>query len=473
MKVKVGDIRPTQLLHTYGVGAMIDLPNIAAMVMGLDDWESANATPVGEERLLRAVRSQLGNQVSRLLLPPIEPESVIPSPLGAAPIGVPVAPFPQWFRCPWCELLAPLSSGLFELKTDPYRPDRARYIHINCTKPGAPPVVLPARFQIACSHGHLDDFPWIRFVHNGATGCNGPLRLAKVGVSDEAVDLLVKCVSCGAMRRMSDAFGDSVQGDPIFACRGRRPHLRDFEPSGCPDPAETILLGASNSWFAITLSALSIPTHVDRLPQLINDNWVVLQHATSREIVTAFRAIGNLKAFGDYTDDDVWAGIEAHRKGEVVSPEDSNLKPPEWEVFVAADPAVNTRDFLLRPVPAPKGSETHFDKVVMVERLREVRALTAFTRIESPGDYADPSEIPAKLKAPLSRTAPAWVPVSEVRGEGIFLQFSDTALTAWCRVVRERDAEFRQAHAAWRQARRIPNPASGYPGIRFGLIHSF
>ena len=31
---RVGDVRPTQLLHTYGVGAMVDLPNIAAMVMG-------------------------------------------------------------------------------------------------------------------------------------------------------------------------------------------------------------------------------------------------------------------------------------------------------------------------------------------------------------------------------------------------------------------------------------------------------
>ena len=26
---RVGDVRPTQLLHTYGVGAMVDLPNIA------------------------------------------------------------------------------------------------------------------------------------------------------------------------------------------------------------------------------------------------------------------------------------------------------------------------------------------------------------------------------------------------------------------------------------------------------------
>lgn len=71
---RVGDVRPTQLLHTYGVGAMVDLPNIAAMVMGLDDWKLQYATPVGEERLLAAVRGQLGLQVERLMLPPVDPD---------------------------------------------------------------------------------------------------------------------------------------------------------------------------------------------------------------------------------------------------------------------------------------------------------------------------------------------------------------------------------------------------------------
>lgn len=473
MKYKVGDVRPTQLLHTYGVGAMIDLPNIAAMVMGLDDWDTANATDVGEERLLRAVKAQLGNQTSKLLLPPIEPESAAPSPLGGTPVGVPVAAFPQWFRCPWCELLAPLSSGLFELKTDPYRPDRARFVHINCTKPGAPPVVLPARFQIACCHGHLDDFPWIRFVHNGATGCNGPLRLAKVGISDEAVDLLVKCVSCGGQRRMSDAFGDTPKTDPIFACRGRRPHLRDFEAEGCSEHAETILLGASNSWFPITLSALSIPTHVDKLPQLIEERWVVLQHVSQKEFVGPARAMGNLKGLEDYSDDEVWGAIEAKRSGEPAGADDANLKTPEWEVFVRADAAANTKDFLLRSVAPPKGFEAYFEKVVMVERLREVRALTAFTRIESPGDYADATEIPLSLRAPLSRSAPTWVPVSEVRGEGIFLEFKEEALASWCKKAAPRETELRRAHTAWRQARRIPNPSAGFPGLRYALIHSF
>jgi hypothetical protein len=470
---RVGDVRPTQLLHTYGVGAMVDLPNIAAMVMGLDDWKLQYATPVGEERLLAAVRGQLGRQVERLMLPPVDPDDSSRDPLNGPRIGVPVAAFPQWYRCPWCDLVAPLSSGLFELQADPYRPDRVRYRHTACNKSPNPPAVLPTRFQLACSHGHIDDFPWLRFTHSGATSCNGPLRLRKFGVGDEAANLMVHCDSCGTTRSLVEAFGDAAKDDPLFACRGRRPHLRDFEPGGCGEQAETMLLGASNSWFGITLSALSIPRHVDRLPQLIEEKWVTLQHVVSPEVLAAFRAVGNLRGFEEFDDTAVWRAIETKRSGAGTGIENTDLKEPEWQVFSMPDPSRNATDFELTPVAPPVGFEAYFEKVVRVERLREVRALVGFTRIESPGDYADPQDIPAELRAPLSRGAPSWVPVSEVRGEGLFLQFKRDVLIDWATKNAAREAEFRAAHSAWKTARAMPNPTEGFPGLRFALIHSF
>lgn len=470
---RVGDARPTQLLHTYGVGAMVDLPNIAAIVMGLDDWKLQYATPVGEERLLAAVRNQLGGQVECLMLPPLDPDESSRDPLNGARIGVPVAAFPQWYRCPWCDLVAPLSSGLFELQADAYRPDRVRYRHTACNKSPVPPAVLPTRFQLACKHGHMDDFPWLRFVHSGDKNCNGPLRLKKAGAGDDAANLLVECDTCGAKRSMVDAFGEAAESDPIFACRGRRPHLRDFESGGCLEQSETMLLGASNSWFGIMLSALSIPRHVDPLPQLVEDRWVTLQHVASPEVLAAFRAVGNLRGFEEFDDVRVWEAIQTRRSGAVPASESADLKEPEWEVFSSPYPSKNTTDFELTPVPSPSGFEAYFEKVVRVERLREVRALVGFTRIDSPGDYSDPNDIPADLRAPLSRGAPTWVPVSEVRGEGLFLHFKRDVLVAWAAKNASRDAEFLEAHRAWKTARAMPNPDEGYPGLRFALIHSF
>src|SRR5207245_3809884 len=125
-KFRVGELRPSQILFTYGIGAVVDLPYISTIVMGLEDWLNPYPEPIGEERLLQAVKSILGPQVSRLLSPPEAPEQEgIPNPFDeSATIGVPVAAFPRWMLCPRCRTLASLDSGLFQLKVDNYRADR-------------------------------------------------------------------------------------------------------------------------------------------------------------------------------------------------------------------------------------------------------------------------------------------------------------------------------------------------------------
>src|SRR5579885_1786191 len=76
-RTRVGEIRPSQLLRDFGVGALIDLPNISAVVLGLEDWESyyQQAQEISEERLLTFVRWWLGQQVARLRTPPVDRKS--------------------------------------------------------------------------------------------------------------------------------------------------------------------------------------------------------------------------------------------------------------------------------------------------------------------------------------------------------------------------------------------------------------
>src|SRR6266511_5273895 len=164
---RVGEIRPSQLLWSFGIGAVVALPNFSVMVLGADDWEEARDQAIGEERLLVAIRRSLGPQVARLLAPPPAPQSEGPyDPFGeAARIAVPGSTFPEWFRCPIFQLLAPLETRLFEFKPNPYRPDLARYVHALCSRAkGKPPTAVPARFLVACERGHMDDFPWVYFV---------------------------------------------------------------------------------------------------------------------------------------------------------------------------------------------------------------------------------------------------------------------------------------------------------------------
>lgn len=474
-KYRVGEVRPSQLLHTFGVGSIIDLPHLSVMVMGLDDWSPAYATEIGEERLLQAVQGQLGPQVKSLRVPPIQPEGSDNPFDGSAQIGVPVATFPRWMLCPHCRLLAPRDSDLFQLKSDPIRPDRARYVHANCSKAGAPPTVLPARFLVACEQGHLDDFPWHYFVHQGPSVCTGAIRLLELGVSGEAADIMVKCDACEALRRMSEAFGEEGK-QAMPACRGRHPHLRDFDEHGCDQQMKAILLGASNSWFGLTLTALSVPTEVDTLGQLVEAHWVTLEKVTSREVLTAFRAIGQLQPFIAVTDDALWAAIERKRGGGGGEADEArSLKAPEWQVFSTPAGALRLPDFQVSEVPPPPGYRSLLQRVVLVEKLREVSACIGFTRITSPGDFAESGDLPEEHRAPLSRRPSLWVPAAEVRGEGIFLQFDEQAIQDWVAqpAVQAFEHDAFKAHIQWRRARRLPEPRAGFPGVRYMLLHSF
>jgi hypothetical protein len=112
---------------------------------------------------------------------------------------------------------------------------------------------------------------------------------------------------------MAEAF-TAASRNPLPACRGRRPHLRDFDPDGCDETATTILLGASNSWFPITLTVLSVPRATDRLGQFVEDNWAVLEKTVSLEVLQAFRAIGQLSDFAEYTDEQVWEAIQKQKR---------------------------------------------------------------------------------------------------------------------------------------------------------------
>jgi len=475
---ELGELRPSQLIFTFGVGSLVDLPNMSALVMGLDDWDTSYCSEIQEDRLVAAIQKRLGPQMSRLYLPPIKLDGTDRDPAAPA-VGVPVVSFPRWMRCILCDTLATVESGVFKLVQDQYRPDKTEYVHGGCLKSqgGRPPSALSVRFLLACREGHLTDFPWLKFVHKGNVPCKpAALTLREYGASGDASDIVVKCHSCIAERRMADAF----DADTAFTCPGHHPHLRLIEPHGCIEPAKTILLGSSNGWFPTALSALSIPRATDRLGKLVEEQWGDLADLDSLDEV---RLVGKklkkfqslIPLFSEFKEEDIWAAIEAKRKGsgKHETPEE-DLKLPEWEVFSNPDSAAESKDFKLRRVAPPKGFEALFEHTVLVERIREVRALLGFTRIESNADFAEATSLKDGRLTPLWRESPTWLPASEVRGEGIFLRLREDVLMAWEArpEVQSLQQEFLDSHKAWRKLRKLEPFGEDFPGIRLVLLHS-
>jgi hypothetical protein len=238
---------------------------------------------------------------------------------------------------------------------------------------------------------------------------------------------------------------------------------------------KAILLGASNAWFPITLSSLFIPTTNGKLASLVEQHWGTLTPITTKEILAAFRQTPLLRPFSLFTDEEIWDAIQ-HKRNVVKKPShesELDLKTPEWLAFTNPGDVGWSQDFALKEKDVPSPFRDVIQRVVMVERIREVRALIGFTRIESPGDPDDVGGIPKDKRAPLSRKSPIWVPAAEVRGEGIFLQFREDALAKWISGNTARESDFLEAHKQWRKVRDIKPQEAGFPGLRYVLLHSF
>jgi hypothetical protein len=224
------------------------------------------------------------------------------------------------------------------------------------------------------------------------------------------------------------------------------------------------------------LTTLAIPTESARLEQLIEQHWGILQNLQNLQNVTLLRQIGQMSDFMGYGDDEIWQAIERKRQrdSQEVDESPTDLKAPEWQILSQPNPNNNNDDLRLRWAPAPSRYSHLLDKVVLVERLREVRALVGFTRIDSPGEL-DENPDAVGVRAPLSRQQPAWVPATDVRGEGIFLQFQEQAIQQWLAKseLAAYNSHFRGSHRTWRPVRGIQPEDDNYPGLRYVRLHSF
>lgn len=478
-KTAVGSVRPSQLLWTYGPGALIDLPNVSVITLGIDVWEKDRCQPLIENRLLAAVQKVLGPQVESLRMPPFTKGDSVDPFSAEANVGVPVRPFPRWLRCVKCGLLSPYDSGLFELKESRYRPEATRFVHQGCRgskgdQPAKDADAVPARFLLACKNGHLDDFPWQWFVHSGPRDCIGTLRFYESGASLQTENLWVKCDTCGAARNMAQAFG-RIGKENLPGCRGRHPHLDQFELD-CDAEPRAVLLGATNSWFPISLSALAIPQAKDGLAQLVEDGWSFFGDLDEPEevllTIKLLKKTGSLPGIDQYSAEAIWAAIEAYRSGGDEGVTEADIKGPEWRVLIEPSPVNDYPHFMSEAVGVPNGFQGKISRVLLLKRLREVNALLGFTRVEAPDDSGGSGSGP--IQAPLSRTKPDWVPANQVHGEGIFIQFDEQSIAKWEQgaEVQAADVSLRGGHKGWRNSRHLRPPEDGYPGARYVMLHT-
>ena len=468
-----GAIRRSQIVTTFGPGAMVDLVDQAVLIGGLDFWNfhkkrygyqvlvEPRLRDALSERMRKAGRGELS--VEEAFREPPECDESIPN--RAA--GVQALEFPQWFVCQQknCRALVRARDGL-ERKG-------GRYIH-TCAD-GKRGDCVPVRFVGACKRGHLEDWPWVSFAHHGER-CHAPdLRLDE-GSTGDFSEIEIRCNTCGKSAKLSTALAEHAKP----TCSGLRPWLGGEGRQDCDERLRLLVRTATNSYFSQVVSALSIPTESSRaLADAVASVWeTVSAVAATPSLLAAFRHIPKVQeALGGFTDADVVAAIKARASG--ATPERDPLRTAEYRQFIDAPPeSPGDRPqrgdpfFVRRLRPGPQGLPAGIARVVLAHTLREVRAQIGFTRIEGltpdlQGEY-DIGVTSASLGLQTN-----WLPATEVLGEGVFIELDAKDVYDWERrpAVLRREKALRAGFDEWVK-RLDPDHRPLFPGARFYLLHS-
>lgn len=466
-----GQIRRSQIVTTFGPGAMIDLPDYAVIVGGLEHWSGYRDYPIIEERLAAKVKTLLNVPSVEFFAPPADNDDPT-----AEITGITTWLFPEWFVAQYEERdkvtgvrSRPLVHRLDLVKGQRYERDKKKY------------KVVPVRFVQACLRGHVSDIGWRVFVHGNEDKCSRNLWMDEKGTSGDLTDITIRC-ECGKSKALSAA--TKMNDVPLGFCNGPRPWLGPYAKERCGASDEKrqinrlLVRSASNAYFSQTLSVISIPEPGGVLRAAVDRVWTdFLQVAESLEDIARERRKAKVSAaLEDFSNEDVWSEVERRKAGAI--PAARGIRAAELETLLQSRNEVGSDQpdglYFARRVAVPAGEPqltTSISRLVKVHRLREVIAQVGFTRFE-----AAVPDINGELSLEVERGAlslnQSWVPAVENRGEGIFIGFKSDAIKAWLArsAVKARGEQLRAGYDAWAKAHEVSNPV--FPGLPYVMLHT-
>lgn len=442
-------VRSGQLIAPFGVGSLCEVDGQSFFVRGTGRWPKGRNL---EDLELRALTSRL------------RPGVTLKRPVYA----VSASRFPRWHFCPSCRAMIYWNAERDRVArpTDPI--PKPTCPHSKCRSQR----LVPMRFVAVCDGGHLEEIDWYFWAHRR-------IQRSESGSCDRrtaALDFLVTGQSGGDFSSMEIRCGcgarstlEGISDGPLLQkCTGRQPNEAG---TGCvnPDDAQgrphSLFMeprGSSALHYASVISALDIAIDVqlaeavaalrnDTTFKMLLDVAIDLKSTNESTFKPRIIALGERHGVDPETS---WGLFESEYVRQSAPPDATTGHGPDLrqtdilgdEFPVLANPTgIRSRTLVTRP--SPPGSRYNLDslleKVVQVERLREVRAFRGFQRRK-------PTDNNPMITPSLGQPTPLWLPAIEVIGEGIFVEFSRSAIASWLDANRNEIAAFttHQLHSA-------------------------
>lgn len=488
-----GPVRRSQLIAPFGVGAMLtNRDGISLIACGLDHWferEDEESSSIDDrEFVIREWRLEKLLGVTHFRFPPDYRTKLrgqdVPEPQSVNYyLTVPFLRFPQWHYCPDCRLL----------KKYPLTVRESRVLCPKCQIRNKNRYLVQVSFVAMCQHGHIQDFPWLEWVHHSASpSCRGPLRLISTGAATLAGQKVV-CESCKKERSLEgitleSAITDNLEPGNKFPCAAITPWLGSEEGHSCSEPLRGSLRSASNVYYAKVRSSLYIPQGSARQEEIL----AILDKPDVSTFITLLRDAGVSPtaaqvrkqfplAFTGFGDSELQQALDKYgervessglTEGVGGDDQETAFRRDEFSVLCTQQ---SLNDLRIRSMPLENYNgriAEFFSRIQLIEKLRETRALAGFARVFPENDLT-PGQLISLLWKDLPERNRLWLPAYVVHGEGIFLQLSEDRLQEWSEqhrdILEKRLRPLRQNYSSVCERRHLGERVIT---ARFVLVHT-
>ena len=458
--MNTGTIRRAQLVAPFGVGAMSVLVDGTSIITaGLDHWYEADDPDRLEEYREHDWRLEARLRVKEFRLPPDYRRGKRGSDNLNGELTVPVLRFPRWHFCIYCKRL---EKSVLSMTQAVFCQDK---IH---EAKGTRPRMSQVPFVVICTAGHLDDFPFDKWVHRShKPSCNGQLRLKSTG-GDGLEGQRVVCDHCKAERSLR-GITETVPGkegdrtvlshslsspDDPYLCVGARPWLSDHGRI-CGLPVRGALRAAGNVYFPKVESSIYLPRKEgpisDEMRELMRNTEIrsamrslhrflgaeIGAAILRRELISLLEVVSPA-CLTPISDEELIAGYHdmlAGGEGETGLAEEPDTElltgDDEWRYpeFRCIRETPNDDRLAATDPGVHPDLDSYLERVRSVDVLRETRALRGFTRVRD--DVLKLSAGKALLRREPLPFSEDWLPAYVVKGEGIYLELDPARLTTW------------------------------------------
>ncbi len=467
-------IRQSQTIVPFGVGAIFDVQGESLVACDAFRWG-----PRGERIQSDRLAAVLG--VSEFRAAP-----AVASNTWAAPsAGVPYARFPAWLFCQKCRRMTRWTRALEQSDKAP-----------TCGSCAGKKQLVPMRWIQICPNGHMDDLDWKRWAHSRNTNPEAR-QCQKDNLFFESVSgkgaggldtLQVHCHSCHSRRNLMGITSQGSLKSIGVTCIGRQPWQRWDERTDCDEVPLAVQRGASNVYFPLVHSSIEIPnasradSQSEKALAIKADDFFRPLLGVNEDAPMFDMMVETLVKAHDVTPEYVRGLVRDEKQREAgkattVEATPGDLLGEEWAAFLTEldnsdDPHFRTRHVDLVHTTKTKVASLladRVDKVVLADRLREVRALEGFHRVT-------PAGRDKLVHVALNhKTMVDWLPAIDVRGEGIFLSLDEGRLAVWEEqgAVRNRILELEKRLNASFMGPRLRERTGPIMAPRYVLLHTF